>query len=109
MSNTLRSIIRSVTPYLTSVVASVIAHFGYHASDALVAQIVTVGGTALSVLLHTLEVKWPWFGVLLGYKGAPVFPPSAKANLAQQLANANAEIASLKNGRVSLTPGTPTT
>jgi hypothetical protein len=95
--NTLKAIIRSLTPWALSLIAGVVAHFGWHPSLALEVKIVGIGGAGLTVAVHALEVKFPWVGVFLGWLGAPKYAPSAK----------NALIAELQKKVDALTPPTP--
>jgi hypothetical protein len=94
--NTWKAILRGIMPLLYSVVAAVIAHFGYKASPALVAQIVVLGTGGLTILLHAAERRWPWIGALLGYIGAPQYAPSVKKTLEAQVAQLEAEVAQLR-------------
>ena len=94
--NVWKAIIRSITPLVYSTAVAVIAHFGYHVSNATVVQIVTTGFIALSVVLHSLEIKFPWVGVLLGWFGAPAYTPSVKKTQAQQIAEQAQQIADLQ-------------
>lgn len=82
-TNTLKAVVRSLTPWAASVVAALIAHFGYHVSNVVATQIVVAAGTGLTVVLHAAERKWPWVGALLGWAGAPQYAPSNKAVIAQ--------------------------
>lgn len=94
--NTLKAIIRSLMPFVYSGVAAIIAHFGYHVSNSTVIQIVAAGFAAATVILHSLEVKFPWVGVFLGWIGAPAYAPSTKVTLVQQLAAQQLEIDGLR-------------
>ena len=104
--NTLKAIIRSLTPWAIGLVASLIAKFGYHVSLSVVSQIVGIVGIGLTVIAHALEVKWPWFGVFLGWLGAPAYSPIVtKAELQAQLTALEASLAAAND--VSPAPGTP--
>lgn len=94
--NTTKSIIRALTPWLLSTIASVVAHFGFHVSSATTIQILAGAGAVLTVLLHTLEARFPWVGVFLGYLGAPVYAPSVKIVQASQIASLQAEVDALR-------------
>ena len=94
-SNAFKSIVRSLTPWLTSTVVAVIAHFGYHVSNVVAARIIVVAGAALTVVLHALETQFPWIGVFLGYIGAPVYAPSGKTSLKTQVATLESQLAAL--------------
>ena len=92
-SNSFKAIVRSLMPFVYSGAAALIAHFGYHVSNAVTVQIVTIVGVVLTIVLHALESQFPWIGVFLGYLGAPVYAPSAKVTLA---ASQKAQIATLE-------------
>lgn len=94
-SNSLKAIIRSLMPFVYSTAASLIAHLGYHVSMKSTVEIVAIVGGALTILLHALETQWPAIGIFLGYVGAPVYAPSTKVSQAQQIAQLEAQIASL--------------
>ncbi len=102
-SNVLKAIIRSLAPFVYSGAASAIAHFGYHVSLATTIQIVAIVGALLTIVLHALETQFPWVGVLLGYLGAPVYPPSTKALLAAQVQSLESQLATL----LAQNPATP--
>jgi hypothetical protein len=109
-SNTFKAIVRTVMPAIYSGVAAVIAHFGYHVSNAVVIQIVSIGFGGLTLVLHAAEAKWPWVGVFLGYIGAPVYTPSTKTTVAllqSQLATALAQLEESKTPSTSSAPVTP--
>lgn len=93
--NTIKSIVRSLTPLLYAAVAAVIAHFGYHVSDATVVKILGVGYGALAVVLHGLEARFPWVGTLLGWFGAPVYAPSVKKQQAATIAQLKSQVDAL--------------
>lgn len=108
-SNAFKSIVRSLTPWLTSTVVAVIAHFGYHVSNVVAAQIIVVAGAALTVVLHALETQFPWIGVFLGYLGAPVYAPSGKTSLKTQVATLESQLAALTaTAAESAAPSAPT-
>lgn len=107
--NAFKSIVRSLTPWLTSTVAASIAHFGYHVSNVVAAQIIVVAGAALTVVLHALETQFPWIGVFLGYIGAPVYAPSGKTSLKAQVATLESQLAALTaTAAESAAPSVPT-
>jgi hypothetical protein len=92
-TNAFKAVVRSVMPYLESAVAAAIAHFGFHATPTVVAGIIGIGGTLLTMLFHALETKYAWVGVFLGYVGAPVYAPSTKLSQAAQIAQLQAQVA----------------
>ena len=94
-TNTLKAIVRSLTPWATSVLAAVIAHFGWHASPTLAGEIVVIAGAGLTIVLHAAETKFPWVGALLGWVGAPAYAPSLKKLQAVTIAKLQAEIDAL--------------
>ena len=107
-SNSLKAIIRSLMPFVYSTAASLIAHLGYHVSMKSTVEIVAIVGAALTILLHALETQWPAIGIFLGYVGAPVYAPSTKVSQAQQIAQLEAQIASLvASNEEKATPSTP--
>ena len=95
-SNTYKAIVRSLTPWAISLVAGLIAHFGWHPSNTLAAQIVGYGGVGLTVAVHALEVKFPWAGVFLGWLGAPAYAPSVKATLVATNAQLQAQLSAIQ-------------
>ena len=97
VQNTIKTLIRGLTPLVYSTIAAAVARFGYHVSLATVAQIVAAGTAGLSAILIPLERQFPWFGVFLGWLGAPAYAPSAK----------NALIADLQAKLDALTPAAP--
>jgi hypothetical protein len=108
-SNVFKSIVRSLTPFVVSSVASAIAHFGYHISNTVALQIVVALGAALTVVLHALERQFPWIGVFLGYIGAPVYAPSGKTSLKMQVATLESQLAALTTAQSEAANPTPPT
>lgn len=107
--NAVRALIRTLMPFVYSSVAAVIAHFGYHVSLATVIQIVGGGFVGLTVVLHALEAKFPWIGVLLGWIGAPTYPPSAKVKAQAYTASLEARIAEFETVKSeAAAPSAPT-
>jgi hypothetical protein len=103
--NTLKALVRTLTPLLYPLVASAIARFGYHVSNATIIQIVAGGFAGLTVILHSAEAKWPWVGVFMGWLGAPAYAPSTKMTVTQL----QAEIDALKAQQAEAAhPSTPT-
>ncbi len=108
-TNVYKAIIRSLTPWATSVAAAVIAHFGFHVSAIVSAQIVVYAGTVLTVLLHALETRYRWVGVFLGWIGAPVYEPGAKASMQATIASLQAELAAISAKLPVTAPESPVT
>ena len=106
--NVLKALVRSLMPLVYAAVAAAIAHFGYHVSNVTVIRMVTVGFAALTVILHSLEVKFPWVGVFLGWFGAPAYAPSVKKTQAQQIAEQAQQIIDLQ-GKVKALSTAPST
>src|ERR1035437_2224715 len=107
-SNAFKAIVRSLMPFVYSGAAAIIARFGYHVANTTVIQIVTIAGGVLTIVLHALETQFPWIGVLLGYIGAPVYPPSTKVSQAAQIATLENQSAALL-AEIALLKGTPAT
>ncbi len=106
-SNTLKSIVRGLSPLVISAVASVIAHFGYHVSLATTVQILGAASAVLVVVLHSAERKFPWVGAALGWLGAPLYTPSVKTQQAATIAQLQAQVSALtatKSEAVSPSP-----
>lgn len=95
VSNSFKAIVRSVVPYIEGAVAAAVAKLGWHVTIQTAAEVTLAAGTGLSILLHAAEAKWPWVGAFLGYVGAPVYAPSTKKTLAAQVAQLEAQIATL--------------
>jgi hypothetical protein len=110
-SNAFKAIVRSLMPFVYSIVAGAIAHFGYHVANTTVIQIVTIAGGVLTIVLHALETQWPAIGVFLGYIGAPVYAPSTKVTLQAQLASVEAQFAAFvaqsEEAKAMSTPSAP--
>jgi len=99
--NLLKAVIRSLTPWAISGVVYVVTHLGYHVSMVTATEIAAVLGTLVTIGAHALEVKWPWFGVFLGWIGAPAYDPTVtKAQLQAQIAVLEAQLP-----QASTTPG----
>ena len=103
-TNAFKAIVRSLTPFVYSGAAALIAHFGYHVSNSTVIQIVAIVGAVLTIVLHLLETQFPSIGILLGYIGAPVYAPvPTRASLESQIAALEAQVAAF----IAPTPATP--
>jgi hypothetical protein len=99
--NLLKAVIRSLTPWVISAVVYLVTHMGYHVSMVTATEIAAVLGTLVTIGAHALEVKWPWFGVFLGWIGAPAYDPTVtKAQLQAQIAALEAQLP-----QASTTPG----
>jgi len=94
-TNPAKALVRTLVPFVYPAVAAIIARFGYHVSNATVIQIVAAGGTGLTIVLHLLEEKFPKVGILLGWLGAPVYAPGAKASLTAQVATLEAQLSAI--------------
>lgn len=87
VQNTIKTLIRGLMPLVYSTIAAAVARFGYHVSLATVAQIVAAGTAGLNAILVPLERQFPWFGVFLGWLGAPEYTPTvSKAALLGRIA-----------------------
>lgn len=91
-----KDITRFVTPYLLMLIVSLAAKFGFHVTLVTAAGILTIGGTALGIVVRILERWFPWFGVFLGYIGAPAYKPTAKKSLEAQLGELAAQYVALQ-------------
>jgi hypothetical protein len=94
-TNEFKAMVRSLMPFILGGIVAACAHFGWHPTGVQTADIVGVLGVFLTIVVRLLEAKWPAFGVLLGYIGAPVYPPSTKVSLQAQLDEALAKLAAL--------------
>lgn len=68
-----KAIVRSLTPWVISGVISTATHLGFHVSTPTAVKLSVLIGTLLTIFVHFLEVKWPKFGILLGWVGAPTY------------------------------------
>ncbi len=91
MPNVWKAIIRSSTTWLIGIIISVAVDLGYHVTLATATVIAGAVGFGLTLLAHLLEVKWPWFGVFLGWLGAPSYTPVVTKN--QIIATLKADLA----------------
>jgi len=73
MTNSARSLIRTVTPIAAGFLVSLLAHIGVK-NPAAVSAIGSVSATAYYAGVRVLEHKYPKAGVLLGAVGAPSYP-----------------------------------
>lgn len=94
--NAFKAIVRSLMPFVLAGIVALCVRLGYHPTPQVVSDIALAGGAALTILLHAAESRWPRLGVLLGYVGAPVYPPSAKVSLASENADLKDRLAALE-------------
>ena len=73
MTNSARSLIRTVTPIAAGFLVSLLANIGVK-NPAAVSAIGSVSATAYYAGVRVLEHKYPKAGVLLGAVGAPSYP-----------------------------------
>ena len=93
MPNNLKAFVRSVFPFIESSAVAAIAHYVYNVSPTHSAEILSLGGVALSAFLHWAETHFPWVGVFLGWIGAPTYAPSAKQALTSHVVQLQEELA----------------
>ncbi len=99
-----KTIVRTVTPWAISAVVWTGQHLGFHVNVGTATKVSAIVGTSLTLLVPPLEAKWKWFGVLLGWVGAPTYTASvSKAQLAAELASLQSQLA-IDNPPA---PGTP--
>jgi hypothetical protein len=110
--NTFKAVVRSLTPWVIAAVVWVVTHLGFHISLVTATQVASIIGTALTIGAHYLETKWKWFGVFLGWLGAPAYVPSvSKKQLASQVdvltSQLNAINSVIASAPTTLPPGSP--
>ena len=93
--NTIKSIVRALTPWLLTTLGALAAHFGFHVSNAASLQGLVLAGGVLTVVLHSLESRFPWVGTLLGWVGAPFYVPGKSSQQATIIATLESEVAAL--------------
>ena len=93
--NTIKSIVRALTPWLLTTLGALAARFGFHVSNAASLQGLVLAGGVLTVVLHTLESRFPWAGTLLGWIGAPVYAPGKASQQSTTIATLESEVAAL--------------
>ena len=93
--HTIKSIVRALTPWLLTTLGALAAHFGWHVSNATSLQGLVIAGGVLTVLLHSLERRFPWVGTFLGWIGAPVYEPGKASQQATTIASLESEVAAL--------------
>lgn len=99
--NVLKAIVRSITPAVLSAIVWVASYFHYHVNAVTATEVASILGTLVTIGAHALETKWKWFGILLGWVGAPAYSPTVtKAQLQAQLAALEAQLP-----QASTTPG----
>lgn len=91
ISDTARSIIRSLTPWVLSALLAVATRLGFAVDPQVSAYLFGAIGTVLTVGLRWLEARYPVVGKLLGVSGAPTYPPTKKQQAALDAA-ANAAL-----------------
>jgi hypothetical protein len=81
MSDRIVALIRTAVPAAVGAAATWIAkHFGVQIDTATTAAIATAAATSVYYeLVHTLELRWPKFGVLLGVAKTPSYGPQPPA------------------------------
>ena len=102
--NTIKSIIRALTPWLLTTLGAVAAHFGWHVSSTASLQGLVLAGGLLTVVLHALEHKFPWVGALLGWLGAPVYAPGKASQQATTIATLESQITALESKLLTVPP-----
>lgn len=102
---TARDIVRALMPFVEGAIAGAVAKVGWHITPEVAGEIAGLVAAGLSVVLRVAETLVPWLGAFLGWAGRPSFPPSEKASLSAQIAQLEAEVASLRaNATQSSTP-----
>jgi hypothetical protein len=94
--DTVRSIVRSLTPWVLSGVIAISTRLGLNINPQVSAELFAAIGTGLTIGLRALEAKYPWVGKLLGFSGAPMYPPTKKQQTAQTIAALEAQVAALQ-------------
>jgi hypothetical protein len=99
-NNLFKALVRSLTPWLISGIVYMAVHLGYKISMTSATEVAALVGTLLTLLAHILETKYRWFGVFLGWLGAPSY--TVAPTKAQTIAQLQAQIAALE---ATLLPG----
>lgn len=94
--DTIRSIVRSLTPWVLSGVIAVAGRLNWNIDPQLTAELFAAIGAGLTIGLRALEAKYPWVGKLLGCAGAPTYPPTKKQQTALTIADLEAQVAALQ-------------
>lgn len=94
--DTVRSIVRSLTPWVLSGVIAIATRLGLNIDPQLSAELFAAIGAVLTIGLRALEAKYPWVGKLLGFSGAPTYPPTKKQQTAMTIAELEAQVAALQ-------------
>ena len=97
--DTIRSIVRSLTPWMLSGVIAIATRLGLNIDPQLSAELFAAIGAALTIGLRALEAKYPWVGKLLGFSGAPTYPPTKKQQTALTIADLEAQVAALQTAQ----------
>ena len=96
VSDTARSIIRSLTPWVLSGTLALATRLGFSVDPQVSAELFAGIGAVLTIGLRSLEARYPWVGKLLGFSGAPTYPPTKKQQAALEAAAQTALIAELQ-------------
>lgn len=102
-----KTIVRTVTPLLISAMVWTGQRLGLHVNAGTATEVAGVVGLSLSLAVPPLEKKWRWFGLLLGWVGAPSYIKNpTKAQIESENLKLQAEISALTDGAYPA-PGTP--
>ncbi len=108
--NVWKSIVRSVTPFVIGAIVWCATFLGFHISIRTADAVGAIVGFGLTLVAHFLEIKWPAFGVFLGWLGAPSYTPIlTKKKIIANLQNQLETLATSINAPVAtaVTPQTP--
>lgn len=73
MTDQMPAFVRTLVPF---VVGPLVARLGFDVTDPNTLAVVTaVAGYLWYVVVHTVELRWPQFGYLLGVAKAPAYSP----------------------------------
>jgi hypothetical protein len=99
-----KTIVRIATPWVISAVVWTSQRLGFHVNAGTATEVAAIVGTSITLVVPPLEAKWKWFGLLLGWVGAPTYTASvSKAQLEAELAALQAQL----NSGTGPAPGTP--
>jgi hypothetical protein len=105
--NIFKSIVRSITPAVLSAIVWAASYFHYKVNAVTATEVAAILGTLVTIGAHVLETKWKWFGVFLGWLGAPAYDPTVtKAELQAQVAALTAQLDGI-NAVIASAPGSP--
>ena len=102
--NTIQSIVRALTPWLLTTLGALAARFGWHVSNTASLQGLVLAGGVLTVVLHSLESRFPWVGTFLGWVGAPFYAPGKTSQQATTIATLESEVAALSKSLAAQAP-----